>query len=164
MLSFKTRVGAVVGAVALATALATTLALPASAATAGTARPAHSTEIRSTIRPASATDCNPNPLTVVDECTGVTGTGLYVQDIFGQTFSNSFGDVDHVHIEIYGPHGHIKNCAEFNLGPLGVSPPCLWQNPTPHVHVTAGNYCSRAWQHVGSGYVDLSNECVNVHS
>lgn len=114
---------------------------------------------------ASATDCNPNPLTTVDECTSVKGTGLYVDSIGGQTFSNVPYNVDAVHIEIYGPHGHIKNCPAFNLGPFGASPVCLWVNPTPHVHVTAGDYCSRAWEYLGgTNYADLSNECVNVHS
>ncbi len=160
MLSFRTRIGVAVGAAVLATAFA----LPASAATAGTTASPRPAGASSTVIPYSATECNPNPLTTVDECTSVKGTGLYVDSIGGQTFSNVPYYVDNVHIEIYGPHGHIHNCSQFNLGPFGASPVCLWVNPTPHVHVTAGDYCSRAWEHVGSGYVDLSNECVNVHS
>ena len=155
MISFRTRVGAVVGAAALATALA----LPASAAMASTASPRPAVASGAGIIPNTATECNPNPLTVVDECTTVVGTGTYVDSISGQTFSNSFGDLDNIHIEIYGPGGKIKRCANFDLGPLGVSDSCLWVNPHPHVHVTAGNYCSRAINSSGSY---LSSECVDV--
>jgi hypothetical protein len=116
---------------------------------------------------ASATNCNPNPLQEANECTSVKGTGLYVDSIGGQLFSNTYAEIDHVHIEIYGPHGHIHNCGEFNLAPLGVSEPCVWVNPHPHIHVTAGDYCSRAWERIGSGerakYFVLSAECVGVH-
>lgn len=156
MASLRTWIEAMVGTAVLAAAVA----LPASAAVAGTtASPRSVAASAASVRPDTATECNPNPLTVVDECTTVVGTGTYVDSISGQTFSNVITDLDNIHIEIYGPGGKIKRCNNFNLGAYGVSPSCLWVNPHPHVHVTTGNYCSRAINSSGSY---LSSECVDV--
>jgi hypothetical protein len=116
--------------------------------------------------PRTATNCNPNPLQSANECTTVVGTGTYVDSISGVTFSNVPYNITRVHIQIYrASDGHtFKNCSEFTLPGFGKGPVCLWVNPTPHVHVPAGDYCSKAWEFTGSGYVELSAECVNVHA
>jgi hypothetical protein len=118
---------------------------------------------------ASATDteCNPNPFQSANECTKVVGTGLYVDSIGGQLFSNTYDFLRDVHIEIYGPGKHgprfLHNCASFTLDPLGVSDVCLWVNPEPHVRVRAGDYCSQAWQWLHQQWIVVSTECVGVH-
>jgi hypothetical protein len=163
MLSSRKRVVAMIGAAVLAAIL------PASAAMASTAAPAQGHASHTIVGPAipaipyTYTACNPNPLELANECTTVVGTGLYVDSISGVTFSNVYYDLTKVHIQIYGPHGTIHNCSAFTLHGLGKGPVCLWVNPHPATHVTAGDYCSKAWQQVGSGYVGLSAECVNVH-
>jgi hypothetical protein len=91
--------------------------------------------------------------------------GLEVNSISGKALSNVSYNITEVHIEIYGPHGHIHNCGEFTLNAFRTGPTCIWNNPNPETNVTAGDYCSRAWQKVTSGYyIDLSNECIGVHS
>lgn len=154
MLSIKLRLGILAGAV-----LAAISVLPASAAVASPGHASHAMAV-----PLTATECNPNPIQSANECTTVVGTGLYVDHISGTLFSNSLEDLTKIHIQIYGPHGTLHNCAQFTLPALGVSDPCLWLNPTPSVHVTAGNYCSRAWQKIGSAFYVVSTECVDVHS
>lgn len=116
--------------------------------------------------PDTGSACNPDILEVVSECTVVTGTGLYVDSIGGQTFSNVVYTLDDLHIEIYGPKGHIANCPQFNLPGGGVSEPCVWVNPHGNsIKEPAGDYCSRVWQYDGDGhYSVLSAECIDVHS
>lgn len=115
--------------------------------------------------PLTGSSCNPDILEAASECTTVTGSGLYIDSISGVTFSNVVYTLDDLHIEIYGPQGHIFNCAQFNLGGGGKSEPCLWVNPDGgSLKEPAGDYCSRVWQYNGSGYTVLSAECVNVHA
>lgn len=133
----------------------------AMASTAAPSLPAHASQTM--VIPQTATDCNPNPIQAANECTTVVGTGTYVDSISGQLFSNDLEELTALHIEIYGPNGTIHNCAAFNLAAGGVSEPCLWVNPAPHVHVTAGDYCTKAWQRIGSTYHVISTECVDVH-
>lgn len=155
------------GAVASAALLATIFALPASAAMAGTGTAAHPVPHadRTIARPDSASSCNPDPFAAVTECTQVIGEGLEVNSLSGKALSNVDYRITEVHIQLYGPHGTIKNCGEFTLNAFATGPTCTWNNPHPETNVTAGDYCSRAWQKVTSGhYTDLSNECIDVHS
>jgi hypothetical protein len=97
------------------------------------------------------------------ECTGVNGHGLYVDSVLGYlSGSPSEPILNNIHIEIYGPRGHIANCGTFNLD--GQSPTCQWNNPHPRTPMPGGDYCTRAWQEVSPHkYVQLRAECVNVH-
>jgi hypothetical protein len=155
--------------VAGAALLAATLVLPATAAAAATgagatARSADQASLSQVI-PRSATNCNPTPLTVVSECTTVLGAGLKISQITGIPISNVDYTITEVHIEIYGPHGLIHNCPQFNLPAYSVSLGCTWKNPHPNTNMTGGDYCSTAWEHItGNYYARLSSECINVHS
>jgi hypothetical protein len=163
MLSFRTRIAAAAGAALLATFFA----LPASAATAApnSAHSVYHAAVTAQVTPDSDASCNPDPFAAVTECTAVVGEGLEINSIAGAALSNVDYRITDVHIEIYGPHGLIHNCAEFNLGAFATGPTCIWNNPTPKTHVTAGDYCSRAWQKItDNDYIDLSNECIDVHS
>jgi hypothetical protein len=163
MFSIRARFGVVAGA-ALLTMI---LALPASAATAAprTGATAHSAgqASLSQVIPRSATNCNPNPLAAVSECTTVLGGGLKISQITGIAISNVDYTITEVHIEIYGPNGLIHNCPNINLGAFSTAG-CTWLNPHPNTNMTGGDYCSTAWEHiVGSYYARLSTECINVH-
>lgn len=163
MLSFRSKLGAA----AIAALTISIFALPASVAMAapGTNAQAHQVDRASTpkFRPASATDCNPNPLTVATECTTVLGSGLKISQITGITINNTSGDVTDVHIQIYGPNGTIQNCPAQTL-PADSTIGCTWKNPNPNATNTAGDYCSKAWEYLGGGYyAALSVECIDVH-
>jgi hypothetical protein len=163
MVSISARLGAVAGTAMLAIMVA----LPASAATAAPAAKAAKAGTERTVSPArpdSATDCNPNPLYAVSECTTVLGAGLKISQITGIAISNVDYDITQVHIEIYGPHGAIHNCPNITLGAYSTAG-CTWKNPSPNATMTAGDYCSEAWEHIaGSYYAKLSTECIDVHS
>jgi hypothetical protein len=168
MLSICARISAAAGAALIATILA----LPASAATAatGTSTTGTSTTVRSADQaslsqaiPESATDCNPNPLAAVSECTTVLGSGLKISQITGIAISNVDYTITQVHIEIYGPNGVIHNCPNINL-PAFDTAGCTWLNPHPNTNMTGGDYCSTAWEHIAGGnYARLSTECIDVH-
>ena len=114
--------------------------------------------------PATGTGCNPDPVSPVTECTTVVGTGLKISSISGWTVNETFGTFNKsLHIEIYGPQGHLGNCNPFSLGPLATGPTCVWRNPHPNVNRKGGNYCSRVWRLAGGHYSVLSAECVKVH-
>jgi hypothetical protein len=149
---FRARFGAVIGAAALVAVFAA----PAGAAT---------TAQRASTGVNSGSGCNPDPFAAVTECTQVIGAGLEVDSISGGGYSNVDYTITEVHIEIYGPNGHIHNCSQFNLAPFGSMPICRWTNPNPETNVRAGDYCSRSWQQVTPGYyIVLSAECINVHA
>ena len=160
MLSTWTRISMAAGAALIATILA----LPANAATTATGinTPARSGNQVQFI-PDSATDCNPNPLTAVSECTTVLGGGLKISQITGIAISNVDYTITEVHIEIYGPKGLIHNCPNINLQAFSTAG-CTWPNPHPSTNMPGGDYCSTAWEHIAGGYyARLSTECVNVH-
>lgn len=142
--------------------LALTLAAPAFAAAAPRTAPAtlaHHT-INANAAVLTGQGCNPNPFANQSECTKVVGTGTYIDYIQGWLVNKSTFTEYGVHIEAYGPNGHIANCPQFTLHPYGQSPTCtvnIYQN------AAAGDYCTRAWQLQGSRYTVLSAECVNVH-
>ena len=161
MLSTWARISAVAGTVLIATILA----LPAHAATTA---PGTSTAVRSgdqvQIIPRSGTDCNPNPLAAVSECTTVLGSGLKISQITGIAISNVDYNITEVHIQIYGPKGTIHNCPNITLQAFSTAG-CTWPNPNPNATMAAGDYCSTAWEHIAGGnYARLSTECINVHS
>ena len=164
MFSICARISAAAGAALIATILA----LPANAATAATgtsttARSADQASLSQVI-PKSATNCNPNPLAAVSECTTVLGKGLKISQITGIAISNVDFTITQVHIEIYGPHGLIHNCPNINLQAFSTAG-CTWLNPHPNTNMTGGDYCSTAWEHIaGNHYAKLSTECINVHS
>jgi len=160
MLSFRTKIGAAAG-VALLVAL---FALPSSVAMAGTSASARSGHPvgRASINPDSASTCNPNPFDPVSECTSVTGSGLHIDTLAGYADNNQTVTIPRVHIELYGPKGLIKNCADANLGPLDTTATCKW---SPNDDRAAGDYCSEAWEEVSSGnYSKLGVDCIDVHS
>jgi hypothetical protein len=143
-----------VSTVILGTALAAAMATGQASASAN-----------ATVIPNSASSCNPTPFTAVTECTQVIGGGLKVDSITGRALSNVDYTITEVHIEIYGPGGTIKNCGQVDLAPGRSTPNCTWNNPVPQYDVQPGDYCTRVWQFVVAGYyIDLSNECINVHA
>lgn len=161
MLSIWARISAVAGAALIATILA----LPANAATTATGI---STTARSgdqvQLIPESGTDCNPNPVATVSECTTVLGSGLKISQITGIAISNVSNNIPQVHIQIYGPKGTIHNCPNITLQAFSTAG-CTWPNPKPNATMPGGDYCSTAWEHIaGDYYARLSTECINVHS
>jgi hypothetical protein len=107
---------------------------------------------------ASATNCS------AFECTKVHGTGLHIDYLSGWLDLTNWccaGPIK-IHIELYGPKGHIKNCPQYTGDDYsGPGPTCTW---SPNSNEPAGNYCSRAWQYNGGGnYSIFDYECVNVH-
>jgi len=118
----------------------------------------------STTIPASAATCNPDPFPDVHECTSVVGSGLKIKTVTGWVrLDVTDPGIANVHIEIYGPRGHIANCRSFFLTRGTSSPKCTWKNPHPGANMPAGDYCSRSWQKDGSAYYILSVECIGVH-
>jgi hypothetical protein len=137
MSSFRMKVGATAGAALLAIFL-----LPASAAM------------------ASAQVCSGGG--GISECTYVNGTGLHINYMKGWGHNNFGNRSGPVHIELEGPPGLIKNCAAVTLPPGGNTPNCVW---SPNRTVTAGNYCSTAWELTSPGhYHKWGTACVDVHS
>ncbi|QAU24023.1 hypothetical protein EO087_08475 [Dyella sp. M7H15-1] len=154
--------------------LAASFALPMTTAIAQTVIPEQSTQYNNslegafghgmTVIPRSASDCNPNPLYAIQQCTQVIGAGLEINSISGTGINWDDYELTELHIEIYGPNGTIANCDQFNLPAYATSPTCTWNNPDPKKQMTAGDYCSRTWMYDGSGYIDMDSECIDVHS
>ena len=140
-------------------ALAIAVVVPASAATASTAASSHSAVASASVSPDNSSECNPNPVAAVTECTTVTGSTNFIDTLSGFAFNNLPETLDSIHIELYGPGGEIKRCDPENIPGGGKSDVCLWSNPNPHIAVTSGNYCSRA---IDSSGDYLSNECIDV--
>ncbi len=97
------------------------------------------------------------------QCTFVVGSGLHISSVYGYISSSpSQSDIPNLHIEIYGPNGHIKNCSTFTLFQNTQGPTCTW---SPNANERGGDYCTRTWQYNGgTNYSVLRSECVNVHS
>jgi len=119
---------------------------------------------RTAVAPDSASNCNPNPLYVIQQCTQVIGSGLEINAISGTGINWGDTALTELHIQIYGPNGSIQNCTQFNLAAYATSPTCTWKNPNPTKKMTAGDYCSRTWMYDGSGYINMDSECIDVHS
>ena len=113
MLSLKARLGAVLGAAVLASALAMSAGLASAGAATAPAKP--HVQVHGPMIQFSASNCNENILNLVTECTAVSGSGLHINYLAGWAI-HDYWDVQsypQVHIELYGPHGHIKNCAGY---------------------------------------------------
>jgi hypothetical protein len=94
-------------------------------------------------------------------CAAVTGSGLHIDSLKG-SFENLLGGTqDAIHIELSGPNGLIKNCAQTNVAALQTIT-CTW---SPNKPETQGNYCSTTWHYDGDGdYTSYGKACVDVHS
>lgn len=76
----------------------------------------------------------------------------------GSVHNAGTGTQRHVHIELSGPHGVIKNCAATTIGPLQTIY-CTW---SPHATEPAGKYCATGWQYASGQYHNVGEPCVNV--
>lgn len=93
------------------------------------------------------------------QCTTVIGTGSHITSLSGYAVNGSEPtSLPPVHIELYGPNGLIKNCAQVTLGAGGRTPTCSWTAPTGPIAV--GEYCSEMWIYNYPGnYTDAGNNC-----
>jgi hypothetical protein len=107
---------------------------------------------------ASATVCEPGEDNMWRTCSAVTGSGLTIDSLTGSFENLSNGTVDDMHIELSGPNGLIKNCAQVNVGPLATIT-CTW---SPDHTETQGDYCATSWHYNGSGYTSYGEACVDV--
>jgi hypothetical protein len=113
---------------------------------------------------ASAQNCGTNVANLVTECTAVNGSGLHINSLSGWA-THLWADLlsyPSVHVELYGPAGHIKNCATISdFSPGMTTPTCTW---SPNANKKAGNYCSRTWSLIGTKWEILATECIYVHA
>ncbi len=143
MLALKARLGVTIGATIGAALLAMAFVLPAGSAM------------------ASAGSCQQeNGTGPLYTCVYVSGGGLHVNYVEGSVYNMRSGNQTHVHIEITGPHGLIKNCVDSTIPSLGTIY-CTW---SPNANEVAGNYCVTAWQYVAGHYDNRGNVCVGVHA
>jgi len=95
-----------------------------------------------------------------DVCVSVNGSGRHINSIQGSLHNAGTGTQRHVHIELSGPHGVIKNCAATTIGPLQTIY-CTW---SPHANEPAGKYCATGWQFASGQYHNVGEPCVDVHN
>jgi hypothetical protein len=94
-----------------------------------------------------------------EQCTTVIGSGSQITSLSGYAVSYADPtDLPPVHIELYGPNGLIKNCAQVKLGYAGRTPTCSWTAGIgPKVY---GAWCSEAWIYNYPGnYTNIGNNC-----
>ena len=143
MLALKARLGVTIGATIGAALLAMAFVLPAGSAM------------------ASAGSCQQeNGTGPLYTCVYVNGGGLHINDVQGSVYNTRSGNQTHVHIEITGPHGVIKNCVDSTIPSLGTIY-CTW---SPNANEPAGNYCVTAWQYVAGHSDNRGHVCVGVHA
>ena len=114
--------------------------------------------------PADATtvtqsNCGIQIANLVEQCTSLTSNSTHLYSLSGWSLHLPVDPVSYVdvHIELYGPAGHIKNCATISSwAPGQYTPTCTW---SPNDTRAKGNYCSRTWAYVGTTWWDLANEC-----
>jgi hypothetical protein len=95
-------------------------------------------------------------------CINITGSGLHVDSIKGWVHNGTGIRWSGLHIELTGPHGHIKNCAVFALSNNQNSPNCTW---SPNANEASGSYCTTLWWEFQPGYYDNEGtKCAGVHS
>jgi hypothetical protein len=136
MVKFMMRLGMAAGAALLATAFV----LPSS--------------------PAMASGRSCQLVGALDSCVSVNGSGLHINYVQGSV-QNIRGSVQtNIHIEISGPRGAIKNCAQTNIQGLATIN-CTW---SPNATEPAGNYCTTTWKYSNGAYSDQGHACVDVHS
>jgi len=137
MLSFKVRIAAAAGAAFVAIALI----LPASSAMATGQSCAYSGGPFQT-------------------CSYVNGSGLHINYQQGSVYNERNDTWYDVHIELSGPDGLIKNCAQTNIAG-GATIYCTW---SPNANEPGGNYCATAWEYLNDQYVNQGEACLDVHS
>jgi len=143
MLTLKAGLGTIIGAAIGAVLLAMACVLQASPAM------------------ASATACQQeNGTGPLFTCDAVNGGGLHINYVQGSVYNMRTGTQTHVHIEITGPRGHIKNCADSSIPSLGTIY-CKW---APNANEPAGNYCVTAWQYIAGRYYNHGHACIGVHA
>jgi hypothetical protein len=136
MLKSVARLGTAAGA----TLLATAFVLPAS--------------------PAMASGRSCQVVGALDTCDSVNGSGLHVNYVQGSV-QNTHGSVQtNIHIELSGPRGLIKNCAQTNIQGLATIY-CKW---SPNANEPAGQYCTTTWKYANGSYSEQGHACVDVHS
>ena len=107
--------------------------------------------------------CPINIVNLVQQCTKVSGSGLHINSLSGwaEHLSYDITDYPSVHIELYGPDGHIKNCPSIDDFPPGyVTLTCTW---SPNANEEPGSYCSQTWSLIGTTYKRLAWACIDVH-
>jgi hypothetical protein len=111
-------------------------------------------------RASTGYDCQTREYYLV--CLDITGTGLHINSMGGWMRNNLPDTMYRLHIELLGPHGLIKNCAQFNVRAKSNSPDCVW---SPNRNEPSGNYCSILWYHslTGNGYSNIGEQCAGVH-
>jgi hypothetical protein len=96
---------------------------------------------------------------LIRQCTTVVGTGSHISSLSG--YAVNYADptsLPPVHIELYGPNGLIKNCAQVTLGYGGRTPTCKWTAPVGPI--ATGEYCSETWIYNYPGnYTNAGNNC-----
>jgi hypothetical protein len=112
--------------------------------------------------------CNFSTLAHWYNCTTVNGSGLKINFVSGYAVDGGGNaSFPSMHVEVYGPNGHIANCGTFTLGASQgtTGPICKWTNPSPGATMRAGDYCTVTWQSEGGGnFREGGPECVNVHA
>jgi hypothetical protein len=107
---------------------------------------------------ASGTSCtNRSPYYT---CDYVNGSGLHVNYVQGNLHNTSGGTITQVHLEISGPRGPIKNCAQTNISG-NATIYCTW---SPNANEPSGNYCTTTWKYANGSYNNQGTACVDVHS
>lgn len=111
---------------------------------------------------AGATTCSTRiPGIDVQECTSVVGSGLKITSISGRLLVDKTGGT--YHIEIFGPHGLIKNCASYKQTTTSFGPWCTFNTADPNVNNVAGDYCSEGWEFEGgTTWRAMATECIGV--
>ena len=126
------------------------------AAVAGAALLAASFALPGQLAYASAQSCTQS--VDLHSCDAINGSGLHINSQTGTVINESGSAANGIHIELSGPHGLIKNCAQVNIGGGGTTS-CTW---SPNANETAGNYCSDTWQDVSGKFTDRGHACVDV--
>jgi hypothetical protein len=88
----------------------------------------------------------------------VIGGGLHVDYTYGYIINFTKGTFNYIHIELSGPKGILKNCAQVNLASDDATG-CKW---APNANEPAGEYCSTVWEYTGNGYTVITKECAPV--
>lgn len=94
-------------------------------------------------------------------CVAVTGTALHVKTMTGYVHlsTTEARHTPHGHIELYGPHGLIKNGRTGNLN-LTTYNHAKW---SPNATETAGQYCAETWLKTGTTrWTSKGVACVGV--
>jgi hypothetical protein len=109
---------------------------------------------------ASGRSCQVEAGNLGDSCVAVSGSGLHVNSVVGSYENLTASLKSNVHIELSGPGGLIKDCAQTNVaGDATIT--CTW---APNANEPSGNYCTTTWQYGSGIYTDIGHACLDVHS